>query len=90
MGCGCNKKRRSSTTQQASTTQPASPPPSQPASSAPARAAAAAQRAERSTMARTTSYVLQMDSGVRQRFSTRLEAEAARVRFGGDGTIRER
>lgn len=82
MGCGCNKGKKSSVPPKAAkapapTTKKISTPPAQPSRTA-------------ATTARTTSYVLQMTSGHIQKYRTQLEAEAARVRFGGDGTIRER
>ena len=78
MGCGCNKGKRAKPAVTSSKSTPTSSLPS----AGGARTSA--------TTARTTSYVLQMASGHTQRYRTQLEAEAARVRFGGDGTIRER
>lgn len=85
MGCGCNKGKRVKPT----VTSSKSPPTSSAKSPTPAATATGSARTS-ATTARTTSYVLQMASGHIQRYRTQLEAEAARVRFGGDGTIRER
>jgi hypothetical protein len=77
MGCNCGKNRSKKIGGQIGGQIPSQPQPAPPAPVEPAPAPAAAG----------TYQLVLTASGTPLRYSSRLEAEAARVRNGGQGTV---